>query len=394
VNQARRKIFVAYPWRVYSNRERYKRAYTSLSEKYEVDFVFAEDSLSARHVLQKIGQLIAASDFGIYDITGWNPNVALEYGLALGLDKAAFIAFNPDQTDPGDVPSDVRGFDRLQYGDFDDLKERLEAFLENEPEIDGGAVHIDRDRVEAGLAVNISARGGTTLPTVDLSEEAQQAWVAAGVAKFLGPLSNDPVPSDPSGRSSESYTDEVKTFLRTAYTRLADEARALAADRMAEPIQFVVENKTSHNFSAMVLELELPAGLHAFFSAKQAYGRSDFPKSPLQWGEEKSFTSLLGNQPFRGPSPEEDSLIDDYEGCRVEYPAVHLRPAARKASRSILLVADSSLAGQTVEIGWNVSARSVSGVVEGALEIDVSPAVTSPVDLFFASTRSSEDPDQ
>jgi hypothetical protein len=56
----------------------------------------------------------------------------LEYGVAIGLGSKAFIAFNPDMTDLGDVPSDVRGYDRLQYRDLDSLSAAVEDLVVQE----------------------------------------------------------------------------------------------------------------------------------------------------------------------------------------------------------------------------------------------------------------------
>lgn len=118
-----RQIFVAYPWTLYSNRANYKKAYTSLEKALSVRFVFAEERIADGHVLEKIATMIRDTAFGIYDVSGWNPNVTLEYGMARGMDASAFIAFNPEKTDVGDVPTDVRGYDRLQYTDFEELSD-------------------------------------------------------------------------------------------------------------------------------------------------------------------------------------------------------------------------------------------------------------------------------
>lgn len=116
-----RKVFVAYPWSAYNNREDYKSAFTGLQEELAVEFVFAESRLSERHVLEKIEGMIKEAAFGIYDLTRWNPNVSLEYGYARGLGRQAFIAFNPTVGESTDVPADIRGYDRIQYESFAEL---------------------------------------------------------------------------------------------------------------------------------------------------------------------------------------------------------------------------------------------------------------------------------
>jgi hypothetical protein len=124
-----RRVFVAYPWKVYPNPGNYKKAFTDLEKPLAVTFVFAEQRISTGTILEKIIEMIRESAFGIYDVTAWNPNVTLEYGIARGLGVPAFIAFNPEKTDMGDVPTDVRGYDRLQYGDFTELSEKVATLV-------------------------------------------------------------------------------------------------------------------------------------------------------------------------------------------------------------------------------------------------------------------------
>lgn len=127
-----RHIFVAYPWNLYEDQTAYKRAFTTTERALNVKFVFAEQRVSTGTVLEKIVEMIEAAALGIYDVTGWNANVTLEYGVAIGLGARAFIAFNPERTDVADVPSDVRGYDRLQYTDLDELSSAVEDLFVQE----------------------------------------------------------------------------------------------------------------------------------------------------------------------------------------------------------------------------------------------------------------------
>ena len=128
----RRQVFIAYPWQVYANKDEYRATYRDLEKPLSVKFVFAEDRIESGHILDKIRNMIADSNFGIYDVTAWNPNVTLEYGLATGMESSAFIAFNPDKTKADDVPTDVRGYDRLQYSSFADLKNKVATLVAQE----------------------------------------------------------------------------------------------------------------------------------------------------------------------------------------------------------------------------------------------------------------------
>jgi len=152
-----RQIFVAYPWALYEDRAGYKRAYTTMERALNVKFVFAERRVSTGTVLQKIMEMIETAAFGIYDVSQWNANVTLEYGVALGLGNPAFIAFNPDKTDLADVPSDVRGYDRLQYRDLDELASAVEDLVVQQLGTGGAApdpLEADRQHLLAVIESN------------------------------------------------------------------------------------------------------------------------------------------------------------------------------------------------------------------------------------------------
>jgi hypothetical protein len=66
----------------------------------------------------------------LFDISSWNPNVTLELGIALATSDDWYICFNPDKTEMKEVPSDIRGLDRIQYKSFTELEEKLTVLLD------------------------------------------------------------------------------------------------------------------------------------------------------------------------------------------------------------------------------------------------------------------------
>jgi hypothetical protein len=124
-----RSVFVAYAYNIYDKRD-YRGVFAQLEKSYSVKFIFADEKITNMHILQKIISYIRASDFSLFDISGWNPNVTLELGVALALSNDWYICFNPKKTDLSDVPSDIKGIDRIQYASFSDLGEKLAALLE------------------------------------------------------------------------------------------------------------------------------------------------------------------------------------------------------------------------------------------------------------------------
>lgn len=127
--KAAHRVFVAYSYKRYPADD-YREVYEKLAEEYSVSFVFADEKITNMHILDKIRSYIEAADFSIFDITGWNPNVTLELGIAMASAKDWYIAWNPSRTRVQDVPADLRGIDRIQYSSYTQLGDRLRALIE------------------------------------------------------------------------------------------------------------------------------------------------------------------------------------------------------------------------------------------------------------------------
>lgn len=126
-----RQIFVAYSYSLY-DKASYRGVFQSLEKAYSVKFIFADEKITNMHILQKIVRYIQASDFSIFDISGWNPNVTLELGIAMRNSDKWYICFNPQHTPVDEVPSDIKGIDRIQYETFETLEEKLTVLLEQQ----------------------------------------------------------------------------------------------------------------------------------------------------------------------------------------------------------------------------------------------------------------------
>ncbi len=126
-----RQVFVAYPYKLYPPDD-YRKIFVDLEAAFKVKFVFADAKVTDLHILQKIADFILESRFGVYDISGWNPNVTLELGLAYGLRERAYIAIDPAKTPMEEVPADLRGIDRIQYSSYSQLQQGLTRLLEQE----------------------------------------------------------------------------------------------------------------------------------------------------------------------------------------------------------------------------------------------------------------------
>lgn len=133
-----RQVFVAYPYKL---GDEYRVPFRQLEVLFDVKFVFADETITSRQILEKIRSAIDSSVFGIYDITGWNSNVTLELGVALGAGTRVYIAINPSSVPGLDAPSDLRGIDRLQYSSLGELRRQLHELLESHFPFTGRALH-------------------------------------------------------------------------------------------------------------------------------------------------------------------------------------------------------------------------------------------------------------
>ena len=124
-----KEIFVAYPYTLY-NKGDYRRAYQRVGREFGVKMVFADEHITGEHILAKIRRSIQIADFSVFDISGWNPNVTLELGMAFALNSAWFICYNPDHNSVSEVPSNLRGLDRIQYRTFSELEDGLLLLLD------------------------------------------------------------------------------------------------------------------------------------------------------------------------------------------------------------------------------------------------------------------------
>lgn len=107
------KVFVACPYGKRFPFARFKKALSFLPLR----FVYADTQIKTQQLLEKIRGEIAKSDFALFDVTGWNPNVTLELGLADGLNRSYYILYN--QKKKSEVPADIRGLQRFGYNKID-----------------------------------------------------------------------------------------------------------------------------------------------------------------------------------------------------------------------------------------------------------------------------------
>ncbi len=114
------QLFLGLPWK--NVRPKYDRIIGKLNKKFPLHFTIVgrDDGQDAQDLFEIIKQRIASSSVAVFDATGGNANVSLEYGFAEGIDVPRIIflsAHKAAQKDDasGPIISDLGGKRRVQY---------------------------------------------------------------------------------------------------------------------------------------------------------------------------------------------------------------------------------------------------------------------------------------
>ena len=124
-------VFVGCP---YSGSFNFK-AFKAALDRIPFRWYYADTGLTTKHLLGILTSYISAVDYCIFDISTWNPNVALEIGLAEGLGVDYYILLNRKLKK--DVPADIQGLQRIEYDsvhslDVDGLIPQIVKYLVRE----------------------------------------------------------------------------------------------------------------------------------------------------------------------------------------------------------------------------------------------------------------------
>lgn len=126
-----RQILVSYAQRLHPKAE-YRGVFEELAKAFSAKFVFLDESPLSLEVPQRFVTVLRASRFGIFDVSGWDPNVLLELGIALGLNERTCVVAQAGKAADGRTPTDLRGLERVQYNSYAELQDYLFKLLSDE----------------------------------------------------------------------------------------------------------------------------------------------------------------------------------------------------------------------------------------------------------------------
>jgi hypothetical protein len=119
---------------------KYERIVPKLKNKYPLHFTIIgrHDAQDAADLFDEVKKRISSSSYAIFDATGANANVSLEFGYAEGLDVPRSIFLSQHKAASRNVGSalilsDLNGVRRVQYKMEKALAAKLHRFCEGHP---------------------------------------------------------------------------------------------------------------------------------------------------------------------------------------------------------------------------------------------------------------------
>lgn len=180
-----------------------------VEQVFEIRCERADDRVLTTPLLDKIKDMIEKADFVIADISGRNPNVFYELGMAHATNKDVILITHDDVAD---TPTDIKAYEFIRYTqDHDAFVDRLGTAIRG---VIGGDYE-ELYEVTRGLFVRFRDESG--LPLRERSKEEFIKAVTAGI-----PASRLPDPGDETAVAS-------KLILSMVTAVDADVASAFAA---------------------------------------------------------------------------------------------------------------------------------------------------------------------
>ena len=129
-------VFLGYPFKLGQS---YRDFVKAVCAKRSLKLKSAQDHFAAEGIWDQIQEDIDESFFAIFDLTGYNHNVLLERGYAIGRERDVVILINVAEPKPRlfgakddpmeEFPSDLQSVRRIQYADRRELERKfLETF--------------------------------------------------------------------------------------------------------------------------------------------------------------------------------------------------------------------------------------------------------------------------
>lgn len=130
------QVFIGCPWKTV--RKKYVELREEIKKRFPVHFVIvgSEVGHSAEDLLNYIKSRLETSSGAIFDVSGGNPNVSLEFGYAEGrnIESALYISTHGKSgRSTSSIISDLAGKRRKEYKNENSLARLVSEFCKNHP---------------------------------------------------------------------------------------------------------------------------------------------------------------------------------------------------------------------------------------------------------------------
>lgn len=117
-------VFMGYPYTPPLPQDDYRAVTSELQSELPVRLWYFLDEVTTQEMMRKIWRAILRSDLALFDISGGNPNVALEMGMALAIGRRCIPLLKTNEPNPLGT-ADLGYTERAEYTSRETLKIKL-----------------------------------------------------------------------------------------------------------------------------------------------------------------------------------------------------------------------------------------------------------------------------
>jgi nucleoside 2-deoxyribosyltransferase len=121
-------VFFGYPFNPPLAREDYRQVLRDLEGELGLRLWYFLDEITTAELMRKVWRAILRCDIAIFDVSGGNPNVAFEVGLAVATNRPCITMLKTGEANPLGG-ADLSYAERVEYSSVATLKDKLRALL-------------------------------------------------------------------------------------------------------------------------------------------------------------------------------------------------------------------------------------------------------------------------
>ena len=124
-------VFMGYPFSPPLPKDDYAKVVADIQTSLPVRLWYFLDEVTTAEMMRKVWRAILRADICVFDVSGGNPNVAFELGLAVATDRRCITMLKSGESNPLGT-ADLGYAERMEYASAETLKERLMDFLKSQ----------------------------------------------------------------------------------------------------------------------------------------------------------------------------------------------------------------------------------------------------------------------